>query len=214
MAYLTLDITDERLRRLAPAVHTISLLYCMRCALCWKPFSYHVRAPNEITLIEANRGERDWEEFYQTAFPRRAVELQSVAPSVEPLDDLLNMNVELTDDQVAQYFRLLGRSPEGKIGADIRPRNQVGGRPFFQQRLIDPLCPTCVPDVKERADFQNKAIAAQKSGRPLEHAGQMYFLASIVNDKTSGIAVYPIAVQVVFFICPTCTTITVQHSVD
>jgi len=214
MAYLTLDMTDVRLRRFAPAADAISLLYCMRCALCWKPFSYQFRAPNEVALIEANRGERDWEEFHRTAFPRRAVELQPVEPSIEPLDDALNRNIELTDNEVAQYFRLLGRSPEGRISADIRPRSQVGGRPFFQQRFIDPLCPTCVPDVKERADFPNKVTAAQKTGRSLEHAGQMYFLASIVNDKTSGIAIYPIDVQVVFFICPTCTTITVQHSVD
>ena len=65
--------------------------------------------------------------------------------------------------------------------------NQIGGRAYLCQALDDPICLSCET--------------------------YMYFIASITNDDKNNIHISFDSVQIIFFYCPSCMNIHVQHSV-
>ncbi|HUY87795.1 MAG TPA: hypothetical protein VMV10_03580 [Pirellulales bacterium] len=201
MLHLSIDCSDPLLSLSFLPCSELSLFYCMRCSLCWHDFAYRILSDSEIEIIEEFRGQTAWDDWYSDdggagdEIGRRAVQLSPIPPRLQELYDRLNANEDLSDDEEAEVASFTGNFAPPDVGGYpvVDVINQLGGRSFLCQRLDDPLCPGC-----RRAGFERQT---------------MYFLASLTNDDAAGVRITYDGVQIVFFLCPTCGTIKVQHSV-
>jgi len=200
MLYLTFDLHDPLLA--SPLVETnlrkVGLFYCMRCALCWHDFSYRQIADDEITIVRVHQGEvwSDWQEYGANVdiFPQRVIGLTAIPPRLQEIWDhleTLRYGQDFPADELAELSELTkGRSsPTGPWNPHLYFVNQVGGRALLCQGVSDPLCPTC------------------------NDGSQMYFLACLYNDTNNELRIAFECVQIVFFLCPQCFTITVLHRI-
>lgn len=199
MLHLTLDCSDQVLNLDGMPCRTLKLFYCMRCALSWYDFCYRIVSENQIEIIEEFRGETAWEEWYSEGgvdvLERRSLQLSPIPPRLQDLYDRLNANEDLTESEEAEVASFTGDYANPDVGAYpiVDVINQLGGRSFLCQRLDDPVCSGC-----KRAGFEPQT---------------MYFLASLTNDAKAGVRITFDGYQIVYFLCPTCGTIKVQHSV-
>jgi hypothetical protein len=195
--HLELNTDDPALNLHWMKVSRLPLLYCMRCALSWHDFAYRLVSQHELDVVEAHRGERLWNEWYDEVgvdeFPHRPFGLRQLPSALQELWDKLNANLELAPEENEVVGRLTGRFAPDCVGGYpiVDVINQIGGRSFLQQRLHDPACPFC-----------------RKSGI----SSQMWFLASLYNDQRKQLRFSFPDVQIVFFVCRECQTILVKHS--
>lgn len=186
--HMNLDLRDPKVRLGADGA-AFPLLYCMRCCLCWYDFAYRVRGDEEVEIVLAHLGQdRDekWDQHMGDTLDPVPITLANTPAQLQEMMDELNASSKkFTTDDRSEWNLLLDRPTRKSIDAI----NQVGGRSFLIQRLPDPVCPTC----KDRT---------------------AYFLASLYNDERIGIRVTPplSGAQIVFFYCPDCQTVVVQHS--
>jgi len=171
----------------------------MRCSLCWHDFAYRILSDSEIEIVEEFRGETNWENWYdlgrQDVFNRRSVELSPIPARLQELYNRLNFDEELSRAEETEVATYTGNFAPADVGGYpvVDVINQLGGRSFLCQRLDDPLCPGC-----------------RKAGYERD---EMYFLASLTNDKKSGVEMADDSVQIVFFLCKQCYTVKVRHSI-
>lgn len=200
--YFELDTRDERLGLLQAPVEKLPLLYCLRCALAWCRFSYRVLPHGGIEQIESHKGERSWDEFYSAVpldvFPRRPIELLPLPPRLASLQRRLNLTQVLGVKSEQDYERLI-RANWKPAYVGFPPAvnlSQIRGDPYLMQGVKPPLCPWC-----ERST-------------PSGDVPAMHFLATFGNQEATGLVFTPPEYQVIFFICPDCFTVSVEHSID
>ncbi|MCP3933362.1 MAG: hypothetical protein GY705_30200 [Bacteroidetes bacterium] len=192
--HLTLDTSDTRLNISNKIFSKMPLVYCMRCSLSWYDFQYQILSNEKVRLIQYYEGETvqdDWdEEIGVESFPKIKFGLKPVPKDVESLYDKLNSGAELTEDEESEIAKFTDKYAIPEVGGypivDIS--NQIGGRAFLCQQLDDPVCPGCEKD--------------------------MYFIASLTNDKRNSLKITFNGVQIVYFYCPDCYLVHVQHSCD
>jgi hypothetical protein len=189
--HLTLDTSDYRLQLQRLGIKKLSLLYCMRCALCWYDFAYRLESDERIEILECFEGEL-MPEWYKLgigdSLESRTVYLLPVPDHVQTLYDRLNANLPITRDDEHSIAVVTGSFARPEVGGypivDIT--NQLCGRAFLQQRLDSPNCPQC--------------------------GELMHFLASLKNDNKQGLRITYDDVQIVFSLCTRCVVIHVQSS--
>ena len=185
-----------------PAVRRVAavVLHAM-LHFAWHDFAYRIRSDSEIEIIEEFRGETAWDDWYSAdggtgdVIERRAVQLSAIPSRLQELYDRLNAGEKLSKSEEAEVASFTGNYARPAVGGYpiVDVINQLGGRSFLCQRLDDPGCPGC-----RRAGSERQT---------------MYFLASLTNDSETGVRITFDEVQIVFFLCPTCGTIKVLHSV-
>jgi len=188
--YLSLDLTDERIKFPDSRVKRLPLVYCVDCELCCFDFVYRVDADG-LSVLEALKT-KDRQGIGITSSIRKKrikVDLSATPLELERLAAKLNAKCDLTKEEKAMFAKLINNFARPELGGYpiVDCYNQVGGRAFLMQRLEDPMCEYC-----------------PKS--------RMRFLASLYNERCSGIKTVPEEMQIVYFACPTCAAILVQHS--
>lgn len=191
LQYLSLDTRDARLG-LGAVTRSLPLLGCGRCALSWSPFVYRIADERGIEILQAGRGDDQYDEFQACVgsdrLTKRRVGLRPIPQSIEALYDLLNNNLALSEAQERHIADFIGRYAKPEVGAYpiVDTTNQVGGRAFLQQRLDDPRCHLC----------QN----------------EMAFLACLCNDERSQFKIGMDDEQIIFFFCDSCLCVRTCHS--
>jgi len=189
--YLSLDLKDERIKFPDGHLRRLPLVYCVDCELCCFDFVYRVDADDSLKVLAALRT-KDVQDIGITSLIRKKhikVDLSATPPELERLAAKLNARGDLTKEQVKLFGELINNFAPPEVGGypKVDCYNQIGGRAFLMQRLEDPMCEHC-----------------PKS--------RMRFLASLYNEKSSGVKIVPEEMQIVYFACPKCAAILVQHS--
>lgn len=191
MQFAALDLLDPRIKLdVVKGVEIVPLLYCMRCSLCWYDFVYRMLDESEVEIIRIHQ-EGTWaswgDEGLPDPLPTRPFDLEAMPEPLELMYDKLNNGEELSVDELAYIQKVTNRVAVRTVS----PVNQIGGRSYLMQRLDDPVCTYC-----SRFGVHNR----------------MYFLASLVNDERVGLKITFPCYQIVFFFCPKCCSLHVQHS--
>ena len=190
MLHMTLDASDPALKLNRLGLSTIPLLYCSRCSLSWYDFTYVLKSETEIKLVEFFTGETNWDEWNSAVgvdvFPKQSCSFRPMPSKLQKLYDKLNDDEELSERETRYVLKMTD-----VIGNIIDVTNQVGGRSFLCQMLLDPWCVNC-----------------QKVGE----RNQAFFLASLTNVPKAGVVFSYDSIQIVFFFCPVCRSIKVTHS--
>jgi hypothetical protein len=205
MLHLSFDLRDPLLAfyNKRPDITQLRLFYCMRCALSYRVFSYRLVTQNVVEIVNANRGPTaldDWNEMLGVdAFPVRPITLSPIPGRLQVLWDRLNSlenGDELSSAETADVVSLTRGYAFPDIPDDPSDYyvNQVGGRALLQQAIHDPACPHC------RAQGNDGQL--------------MYFLACLYNDSKNRLHVAFECVQIVWFLCPNCFTVSVVHTCD
>lgn len=194
VVYLSLDLRDSRIRFPDEHLRRVQLVYCFDCEMSDFDFAYRLTHQGGVEVLLGLRSAADRDEAGADLLRKKHmnVVLASVPAQLEELAEKLNSGRELNGGEKRTFAELTGNFAPVEVGGYpiVDTYNQVGGRAFLVQRLDDPECQFCT---KRRGP-------------------KMRFLASICNERTADIQIVPDDVQVVFFVCPQCSAILVQHS--
>ncbi len=184
--YLTLDLDDPAFG-IPYQSSSLDLIYCMRCAISWYDFVYRPCVSGNIEILSAAVGPTDsydeWTNTFGDQLPESKIILSTLSPDVQDAIDRFNRDAFSTDD--CQTYNIGFGRP---LSTPIDAANQVGGRPFSIQRVVEPRCKGC----GETASF----------------------IAGLCNDRWKAISVdINRAAQILFYYCWRCGAITVKHSI-
>jgi hypothetical protein len=197
MRHLTLDLCDPALQCLPFELSELVLLYCSRCALCWRPFYYQQTSESHIEVVEANLGETTWEDWYSDIgvdeFKIVPFSLRGIPAEIQDAYERHRIEGKLRKEEEEMIGQFFGSYADQNVGGYpiVTAVNQVGGNTFLYQRLDPPPCVVCA---KNRSDCV------------------MEFLASLTNDPVHDVRISFDGVQIIFYVCHTCGTICVMHS--
>ncbi len=192
----------------------LPLYYCWRCSA--QELSYRVIDPKQIKIF-ANKGKREKKGFpykgYPDHFPRRSAEIVPIPYETAKLlllaqeagEDWLDEN----DRQIIKKALPKFRHPD--FNPNVMNRHQIGGFLYLIQGHEDVGCPN--PTCQAHKDFNDGFV------------GRMQELAVIHNDPISGLPMIETAdspitghidesVQVIYWICEECLTLSVSNRCD
>lgn len=196
--HFVIDCSDVRLGLEKPGLETIPLLYCMRCELSWYDFVYDLHSPDSISIVQAYTDKnndrssilKEWNEVIGVdEFPKQQAELLEIPADIKILFDKWNKRIDFTseeEDRISAFYADYLKS-DGKDYFADDAINQLCGRSLLIQGLDDPICGKCEK--------------------------HMPFLASFKSEKLWNLIICWGPVQIVFFFCPECKRIHVQHSI-
>jgi hypothetical protein len=194
--YLSLNVRDPRLNLDSLGVERLSLLSCMRCALCFRKFEYQLHGTTQIAILRAHLGERMWEDWYRRGIGDELEQLHfDLSPIPEHIQDLhrrMTEGYQPTQSEELEIAQFTGNFANPDVGGYpiVDGVNQIGGLTFFTQPIRIPRCTQC---------------AWQGTRR------RMSFLASLVDNDRLHLRIGIEGVQVLFFLCPDCRVICVIH---
>lgn len=199
MLHLTLDTHDKRLGQLNFPYKFLRLFYCMRCPLAWYDFQYRFLNEKKIEVIESyNKRDRDTEKMWQQeigieSFEQRSISLKEMSVKLQHLYAKANNDIELSYSEKYEIAKYTSNFAAEDIGGYpcVDVINQVRGTTHIPQRIEPPNCIYC-----------------QKKGMEIK----MDFLASLTNDSRYNFVISFDGVQILFYLCPRCHSIHVQHS--
>lgn len=189
--YLNLDLEDRRIHFPDEQLRRLPLVCCLDCELFHFDFVYRIE-PNDALRVLSALKSRDAEPNSRgSSYVRHKcidVDLSPTPVELERMAAKLNARRQLTNEEKVLFARLTNNFARPELGGYpiVDCYNQVGGRPFLPQRLEDPECENCQTSMR--------------------------FLASICNEKQSGMEIVPSDIQIIYFACPKCAAILVQHS--
>jgi hypothetical protein len=198
MQYMSINTADDRLNLGFLGVDRLPLLYCMRCALCWRVFEYYVKSSDAISIVRVHRGERTWDDWYGDGFgdelPKRYFDLYPIPEHIQYLHGRISRGYQPTDAEELEISRFTGKVAQPEVGGYpiVDAINQIGGETFFVQPINTPMCRVCKENGMKR---------------------HMSFVASLVNDDRTRLRIGHDGVQVLFFTCCSCGLIHVIHRI-
>jgi len=198
--YLNIDTKDPVFRDIKYPEPFIRLVYCLNCSICWYPLQYIIK-DNFVNFIECKcetQGRHTDEDECACELDKRDVSFKRTPDELQILCDKLNNNFTLTEEEELLFAKYANSYAPIEVGGypNIDVFSQVGGRAFMSQRLKDPMCINC----DNHGDVS-----------------KMKFLALLYKDEKSRFKImkseYCSSVHIVFFICPKCYAMQVQHSI-
>jgi len=185
LRFLSLDLSQTPFTVETTQTH-LHLLYCWRCKVSQRHFSYRILSADEIHILKYQPGE-SYDDFpyedYPDYFPAGTIEFEAVREDEQLILEKIN-----NDDINIYHYE------DGRYKYLNKPHHQIGGMPKlmqvdYWQNWITTLCPCC--------------------------GGTMPFFAAIADNCLDSRGFTDNAfVEVLYMFCPTCAVFTAFNICD